>query len=188
MSAQAGIWNLDGRPVDQALLGRLSTAVEQYGPDSGDTYLDRSMGIVYRAFHTTQDSRLEHQPHVSPQGLVITWDGRLDNRGELIPQLHKELVGNDTDVAIVAAAFEHWGTDCFRRLLGDWAVCIWNPDERELIFAVDYMAIRHIFYYAKKDQIWWATDLSALILLSGDKFHIDDDYIAGYLAQDPDED
>ena len=48
------------------------------------------------------------------------------------------------------------------------------------------MAIRHIFYYLKKDRIWWSTDLSPLVLLSGDKFHIDDDYIAGYFAHDPD--
>ena len=48
------------------------------------------------------------------------------------------------------------------------------------------MAIRHIFYYLKKDRIWWSTDLSPLVLLSDDKFHIDDDYIAGYFAHDPD--
>ena len=34
--------------------------------------------------------------------------------------------------------------------------------------------------------IWWSTDLSPLVLLSGDKFHIDDDYVAGYFAHDPD--
>src|SRR5258708_557785 len=48
------------------------------------------------------------------------------------------------------------------------------------------MAIRHIFYYSKKDRIWWSTDLGSLVLLSGDKFQIDDQYIAGYLAHAPD--
>ena len=89
-------------------------------------------------------------------------------------------------VAIFAAAFDRWDTDCFRRIVGDWAVSIWKPEQRELLFAADYMAIRHIFYYLKDDRIWWSTDLSPLVLLSGDKFHIDDDYIAGYLAHDPD--
>ena len=91
-----------------------------------------------------------------------------------------------TDVAIFAAAFDRWDTDCFRRIVGDWAVSIWKPEQRELLFAVDYMAIRHIFYYLKNDRIWWSTDLSPLVLLSGDKFHIDDDYIAGYFAHEPD--
>ena len=119
------------------------------------------------------------------RGFILTWDGRLDNRDELIAELRSELEANPTDVAIVAAAFDRWETDCFRRIVGDWAVSIWKPEQRELLFAADYMAIRHIFYYLKKDRILWSTDLSSLVLLSNDKFHIDDDYVAGYFAHDP---
>jgi hypothetical protein len=34
----------------------------------------------------------------------------------LIPELRGELEAHPTDVAIVAAAFDRWETDCFRRL------------------------------------------------------------------------
>src|SRR6267378_358623 len=186
MSAQAGIWNFDGQPVDEGFLGKLGLAIEPYGPDLGSTYINGWIGIVYRAFHTTPESHLERQPYVTARGTIITWDGRLDNRDELIPQLSEELTADRTDVALIAAAFERWGTDCFRRLIGDWAMSVWRPLERDLIFACDYMAIRHIFYYPKKDCISWSTDLAPLVLLSGDKFHIDDDYIAGYFGHDPD--
>ncbi len=186
MSAQAGVWNLDGKPVDEAFLAKLALAVEPYGPDGGNTYINGSMGMVYRPFHTTAESRVERQPYVTPRRTVVTWDGRLDNRDELISQLWEELTADRTDVAIVAAALERWGTDCFHRIIGDWAVSLWRPLERELVFACDYMAIRHIFYYLKKDRIWWSTDLAPLVLLSGDKFHVDDDYIGGYFANDPD--
>jgi asparagine synthase (glutamine-hydrolysing) len=186
MSAQAGIWNFNGKPVDVAFLDKLTSAIEQYGPDGGSTYINGSTGMTYRAFHTTLESRLERQPYVTVRGNVVTWDGRLDNRDELVPQLRDELSVDQTDVALFGAAFEFWGTDCFRRLIGDWAVSIWMPLERQLLFACDYLAIRHIFYYPKKDQICWSTDLAPLVLLSGDKFHIDDYYIAGYFAHDPD--
>jgi asparagine synthase (glutamine-hydrolysing) len=186
MSAQAGIWNFDGKPVGESFLDKLSSAIEQYGPDGGNTYINGSIGMTYRAFHTTPESRLERQPYTSPQGNVITWDGRLDNRDELIPQLWDELTADRTDVGLVAAAFELWGTDCFRRMIGDWAFSVWRPLERELLLACDYMSVKHIFYYPKKSRIWWSTDLTSLILLSGDKFHINDDYIAGYFANDPD--
>jgi asparagine synthase (glutamine-hydrolysing) len=96
------------------------------------------------------------------------------------------LENDPTDIDIVAASFDRWDTDCFRRIVGDWAISVWNPKERELVFAVDYMAVRHIFYYPKNDRIWWSTDLAPLVLLSGDKLHIDDNYIAGYFANDPD--
>jgi len=187
MSAQAGAWNFDGGPVDQAFLGKLGSAIEQYGPDGGKAYINGSIGMVYRAFHTTFESRAERQPYVSYGGNIITWDGRLDNREDLVPQLYGDLTppSSQTDIGLVAAAFERWGCDCFRRLIGEWAVCIWGPVERELILAVDYMAVRHIFYYAKKDRIWWSTELAPLVLLSDDKFHIDDNYISGYFAHEP---
>jgi len=186
MSVQAGIWNFDGRPVDHKLLADISQSLKHQGPDGESCHVDGSVALLYRPFLTTAESRREKQPYRSNRGFIVTWDGRLDNRDELIPELRSELEVDATDVAIVAAAFDRWGTDCFRRLVGDWAVSIWKPDQHELLFAADFMAIRHIFYYHKNDQVWWSTDLSPLVLLSNDKFHIDDDYIAGYFAHDPD--
>ncbi len=186
MSVQAGIWNFDGRPADRKLLGDFSESLKQQGPDGESCYIEGSVALLYRPFHTTAESRREKQPYFSPRGFILTWDGRLDNRDELIAEFRRYLEPDPSDVAIVAAAFDHWETTCFRRIIGDWAVSIWKPEDRELVFATDYMSIRHIFYYLKKDRIWWSTDLSPLVLLSGDNFHIDDDYIAGYFAHDPD--
>jgi asparagine synthase (glutamine-hydrolysing) len=186
MSVQGGIWNFDGRPVDRKLLENLSESLRQQGPDGESIYMKDSVALLYHPFHTTAESRQEKQPYASRRGFIITWDGRLDNREVLIADLRGDLDDSATDVAIFAAAFDRWDTDCFRRIVGDWAASVWKPEQRELLFAVDYMAIRHIFYYLKNDRIWWATDLSPLVLLSGDKFHIDDDYIAGYFAHDPD--
>ena len=186
MSVQAGVWNFDGRPIDPKLIDDLSESLKQQGPDGESRYTDGSVVLLYRPFHTTAESRREKQPFVSRRGFVFTWDGRLDNREVLTAELRSELETRPTDVAIFAAAFDRWETDCFRRIVGDWAVSIWKPQERDLLFAADYMAIRHVFYYLKNDRIWWSTDISPLVLLSGDKFHIDDDYIAGYFAHEPD--
>ncbi|MBZ5664198.1 MAG: hypothetical protein LAO30_06295 [Acidobacteriia bacterium] len=186
MSVQAGIWNFDGRPVDHKLLADISESLKQQGPDGESCHVDGSVALLYRPFHATAESRREKQPYFSHRGFVLTWDGRLDNRCDLIADLRSDLETNPTDLAIVAAAFDRWETDSFRRIIGDWAVSVWKPHQQELLFATDYMAIRHVFYYLKNDRIWWSTDLSPLVLLSGDKFHIDDDYIAGYFAHEPD--
>jgi len=186
MSAQAGVWNFDGKPVNQALLERFGSALAPYGPDGGNTYLNASIGMVYRAFHTTAESRLEQQPFKVAHRHVFTWDGRLDNREELIAELGSDLSRDCTDVSLVAAAYERCGHSCFRRLVGDWAVAIWDPQRRELVLAVDYLAVRHIFYYWTRSRVWWSTVLHPLALESEYKFHISDDYVAGYLAHDPD--
>lgn len=186
MSVQAGIWNFEGKPIDHALISGFQASLKQQGPDGESCWSDNSIALLYRPFHTTAESRREKQPHTSRRGFVLTWDGRLDNREDLIAEFRGYLDAQPTDVDIVAAAFDHWETACFRHIIGDFAVTIWRPKERELVFAADYMAIRHIFYYLKELSIWWSTDLAPVVLLSGDRFHIDDDYIAGYFAHDPD--
>jgi asparagine synthase (glutamine-hydrolysing) len=185
MSAQAGIWNVDGRPVDRGLLSQFSESLTMFGPDGVSEYVDKSVALLYRPFHTTRESRYERQPLISDRGFILTWDGRLDNREEVLAILGTNFGPDVTDGTIVAAAFDRWETNCFSKLIGDWAVSVWRPLQRELILSVDYMAIRQIFYYIRNQQVWWATDSIPLVLLSGDKFHIDEEFIAGYFARGP---
>jgi len=103
MSVQAGLWFFDGKPVDQALLLRVADAVAPYGPDGCHPLFHDSVGMIYRPFYTTKESRLESQPHTFNAGKVMMWDGRLDNRAELIRMLRNVPTINSADVAIVAA-------------------------------------------------------------------------------------
>jgi len=131
MSAQFGIWKFDGKPADREYLEKITSAITPYGPDGGDGYTKGSLTVLYRAFHTTKESRRETQPLVTPSGSVITWDGRLDNRAELIRQLRDVLTIGSTDVDIVAAAYEQWGTNCLAKLIGDWTLSICNPQNAD---------------------------------------------------------
>src|SRR5713226_3739482 len=103
LSVQFGRWNLDGRPADSEYLAKAEGMLAPYGPDGGRTYIKDSVGILFRALHTTKESRSEAQPHITPSGVVLTWDGRLDNRAELIRQLRHGLTIGSTDVSIAAA-------------------------------------------------------------------------------------
>jgi asparagine synthase (glutamine-hydrolysing) len=186
MSVQAGIWNFDGKPPDRVLIDEFSAALQQQGPDGESLYCEGSATLIYRPFHTTHGSRHEEQPYVSRRGFVLTWDGRLDNREELMAEVHPSPDRRATDVSIVAAAFDRWETSSFCRIVGDWAATVWRPREQELIFASDFMGVRHTFYHLRSEQIRWSSDVRPLVLLAGTKFHVDDDFVAGYLAHNPD--
>ena len=186
MSVQAGMWNFDGKPVDRGLVEAFSAALQQQGPDGESLYCEGPAALIYRPFHTTHESRREKQPYVSQRGFVITWDGRLDNREELSAEFRGDLECAATDIVIVASAFDRWESDSFRRIVGDWALTIWRPEEKELIFASDFMGVRHVFYHLRPDQIRWSSDITPLVQLAGVKFHVDDEFVAGYLAHNPD--
>jgi len=149
------------------------------------SYSDASASIFYRAFHTTQQSRQERQPCCLESGAILTWDGRLDNRADFIGLMRDRLSRDSEDVAIVAAAYERWGTDCFARLLGDWALAVWNPADRSLILAKDPIGTRHLYYAPEPDRVTWSSVLEPLVLLAGKTLALDEDYIAGWLGMFP---
>ncbi|HTM35508.1 MAG TPA: asparagine synthase-related protein [Terriglobales bacterium] len=186
MSVQAGIWNFDETPIQLPLLESFSRLTAEYGPDGEANHLETFIGMMFRSFHTTPESRLEAQPYVSPAGRVFTWDGRLDNRDEISRFLEvSTLAAHRSDVAIVAAAFDHIGSSCFPLLRGDWALAIWDPQEQELVLARDYIGVKPLYYYQHTKGLMWCSHLAPLALC-GDQFKLCDEYIAGYLAFHPD--
>jgi asparagine synthase (glutamine-hydrolysing) len=185
MSVQFGRWNLDGKPVDQTYLTKVKAVIAAYGPDGADAHAISNLSILYRAFHTTKESRRETQPHVTQSGLVITWDGRLDNRAELIRRLRDVLTISATDVSIVAAAYDEWGANCFANLVGDWALSIWDAESRSLLLAKDPIGTRHLYYSIDNDQVTWSTILDPLVLFAGKSFALCEEYIAGWFSLFP---
>ena len=135
VSVQFGRWNVNGKAIDQDYLKRVKACIAAYGPDDARVYASSNLAILFHAFHTTKESRRELQPQVTQFGLIITWDGRLDNRVDLILQLGNGLTLDSTDLSIVVAAYEKFGTDCFAKFIGDWAISIVDLKERALILA-----------------------------------------------------
>ncbi len=185
MSVQFGTWNFEGQPPAPDYIKKVSATLAPHGPDSNESYSKGGIKILYRAFHTTKESHCEKQPCISPSGAVVTWDGRLDNRAELISELRNCLTINSADVSIVAAAYEEWGANCLGKLIGDWALSIWNPIDRSLILAKDPIGLRHLYYSSDDRQVTWCTILDPLVLFAGKTFALNEEYIAGWLSHFP---
>jgi asparagine synthase (glutamine-hydrolysing) len=185
MSVQFGRWNFEGQPPAPDYIGKVSATLAPYGPDSNESYSENGVRILYCAFHTTKESRREKQPCISSSGAVITWDGRLDNRADLISELRDSLTVNSTDVAIVAAAYEKWGASCLGKLIGDWALSLWNPRDRSVLLAKDPIGTKHLYYSFDDKQLTWSTILDPLVRLAGKTFEICEEYIAGWFSMFP---
>lgn len=185
MSAQAGIWNIDKKPVSRSLIARLSQSLQNSGPDGESICNAGEIALVYRPYHTTPESVREHQPYRSEDGCMLTFDGRIDNRDELFSLLNLRMDPNCGDVELVAAAFVRWRLDSFRKLVGDWALSIWDAARQELILAVDYLAVRHIYYRLDPESICWSSVIGALLSVSTLPLNLSDEYVAGYFANEP---
>ena len=189
MSALGGIFNFGNSPapMDREMLAALGKRLALRGSDGGGEASNAHVGMTYRSYHTTYESQFEIQPVSSSAGVMLTWDGRLDNRDELISELFPEPRGERiiTDVEIVLAAYLQWGHKSFVRLVGDFGLALWDRELRTLLLVRDVLGTRPINYYLDHRRIIWSTELLPLLDVANIPREVDEEYVAGFLARYP---
>jgi len=182
MSVLFGKVDFEGKPIEPEIFDRARPVLVPYGPDGERVFCKGNFGIAFHAFHTTKESRSEVQPQVASSGVTFTWDGRLDNRNDLIHQMRGGLSNTSTDLSIVLSAYERWGCDSFAKLVGDWALAIWDPRNQALVLAKDFVGTRHLYYTVENGAATWCSVLDPLILFADRALVLDEEYIAGWLS------
>jgi asparagine synthase (glutamine-hydrolysing) len=112
---------------------------------------------------------------------ILHWDGRLDNRDDLLLRLRDSLQGETSNESIARAAYERWGTDGLVHLIGDWGLVIHDRVNRTTVLASDFAGVRPLYYHVQAGRVLWSSRLQSLV----DETQIsdlDEQYIAGFLA------
>jgi asparagine synthase (glutamine-hydrolysing) len=165
MSGIAGIYYLDGRPVERTDVERMVDSIAHRGPDGSGVWTDGSVGFGHRMLWTTPESLHEKLPFTNKTGdLTITADARIDNRDELIPTLNlngrpRETI---TDSEIILAAYEKWGEKCPEKLLGDFSFSIWDKRKQTVFCARDPIGIKPFYYYFNGGKFRWSSEPKAI--------------------------
>jgi asparagine synthase (glutamine-hydrolysing) len=71
------------------------------------------------------------------------------------------------------------------KLIGDWALSIWNPREHSVLLAKDPIGTKHLYYSFDDKQLTWSTILDPLVLFAGRTFKICEEFIAGWVSYFP---
>jgi len=125
---------------------------------------------------TRLDSTNEHHQRTE----ILSWDGRLDNRGDLLLLLADSLRGETSNAALVRAAYERWGSDGFVRLIGDWSVVIHDHVNRAIILASDFAGVRPLYYHVQPGGVCWSGRLQSLVDATQIS-ELDEQYVRGFL-------
>jgi asparagine synthase (glutamine-hydrolysing) len=66
------------------------------------------------------------------------------------------------DTEVVLNAFAQWGSSCFARLRGMFAVAIWIEPQRRLLLARDRMGIKPLYYRIQNGEICFGSELKCI--------------------------
>ena len=162
MSGFVAILNLDGEPVDQILLQRMTRSLAFRGPDAEGIWRQGAVGMGHALLRTTLKAAPEtspiaesdKQPAALGDRLWIVADARIDARGELVEKLKAKSSSasgvslSTPDALLILHAYDIWGDACVEHLLGDFSFAIWDAANRKLFCARDQIGIKP-FYYAR---------------------------------------
>jgi asparagine synthase (glutamine-hydrolysing) len=191
LSGIVGIWNRDGEPLEASVLARGSATLAHRGLDGERHWIRGPVGLACQLLRVTPESADEHQPLLDAAGAALVFDGRLDNRDELLAQLSANAgVGAaSTDPALVLAAYRAFGETFAARLAGDFAFGLFDPAGPRLILGRDALGVRPLFYTCAGATVLFASEIKALLAHPGVVRRPDVDILATYLmsgAWDPD--
>ncbi|MCU1273116.1 MAG: hypothetical protein JWO48_547 [Bryobacterales bacterium] len=180
MSFQAGAFYFDQRPVPEREAAEILD-----GTVSRDCDLPTGQGFpgVFLAHAASQlDTRTPDgpQPLIGQSG-AISFDGRLDNRDDLLLRLRDVLAGNRSDAALARAVYERWGAEGLVHLIGDWSLAIWDETAKAVVLASDFAGVRPLYYCVQRHRVLWSSRLNPLVDWA-EVDEIDAEYVASFLG------
>jgi len=181
MSGIAGIYHSDGRPVDSSLLYRMIDCVPHRGADGVRVYTTGSVGLAHRQLCSTEESLREVQPGSNPaRSCWITFDGRIDNREDLIKRLDAD--SRFTDVDLMLRCYQQWGTDCLTYLIGDFAFALWDSPKQLLFCGRDHYGIRPFYYHHAGSDFFFGSEVRQILQNPDLPMEINEEAVAEWLT------
>ena len=188
MSLIAGVVKTDQAvdfPADDGL--RLMQAMRNYPADDSRVWHDRFAFLGCHAQRVTPESVHEVLPLYKEElRLAITADAFLDNRDELCDRLRIPfpLRNGMSDGELILLAYEKWGEDSAKFLLGDFAFVIWDADKRQLFGSRDLTGSRTLYYAfeRKREKFVFCSAVAPMFSVPGIERELDRDWLADFLA------
>ncbi|MGH6615020.1 asparagine synthetase B family protein [Sphingomonas sp.] len=184
MSGIAGVILTDGRDVTTALLDRMASASPRRGFDGTTAWHVGPAGLIRHHHATTPEAVGERQPFTGASGATIAFDGRLDNRADLLALLGERgcVLAQSPDCEIALALFEARGERFLTDLVGDWALAIWQPGRRRLFCARSPMGWRPFLWTFGSGCFGFSTEPRALVVGLGLERRLNEAAIGEFIA------
>ncbi len=164
-------------PRDYSIFVQRTDAVQRRGPDasgyrrlcfknrneSDDQRFDIFLG--HRRLSIIDLSGSANQPMQGSRNTWITFNGEIYNYPELRQGFPDYPFRSAGDTEVILASFERGGTRTFRDFNGDWAFCIVDLDQGQVILSRDRFSIKPLYYFRADGVLYFASEIKQLLPL-----------------------
>ncbi|MDZ4664119.1 MAG: asparagine synthase (glutamine-hydrolyzing) [Bacteroidota bacterium] len=168
------------------LLKEMNSSLHHRGPDDNGYKLfstqKAQVGISHTRLSIIDLTSTGNQP-MQYENFWIVFNGEIYNFKEIRIELenlgYKFVSSSDTEVILIA--YKQWGLDLVNRLLGMFAIAIFDEQKNELICIRDRGGIKPFFYYWNDGLFLFASELKAFHCHPNFKKEINTNAIASFV-------
>ncbi|PWY56594.1 asparagine synthase (glutamine-hydrolyzing) [Legionella qingyii] len=168
-------------------LKRAEIAQKHRGPDIQDIAHFKcehwQLGFAHQRLSILDLSDAGAQPMSSASSCII-YNGEVYNYLTLKSSLQTTHFHSETDTEVVLCALDEQGIDtAVRAFNGMWAFAWLNQKTNKLYLCRDRAGVKPLYYYLKDNQLYFASEVKAILEMSGEQFHLDYQAVGEYLIQ-----
>lgn len=174
MCGIVGVYNFNQEFVSEVALENAKESLIHRGPDAGNIFIHKNVGLAHRRLSILDLSKNGSQPMASQDfRYTVVFNGEIYNFVELRKQLIDEYgitFNSESDTEVVLNAFIIWKEDSFRRLNGMFALAIFDNQENKITLARDRYGIKPLYYTYFNESFVFASEIVALKCYIGEAF------------------
>lgn len=163
---------------------RLSALLAHRGPDDFGFVSGSSFCAMFWRLSIV-DQVNGKQPMISADGKkTVLFNGEIYNFRLLRSQLEAEgaRLRTDSDTEVILAAFERWGSGCFARFEGMFAICLVDETARRIYLVRDRLGVKPLYYRLGKGRLTVASEQKAILAVTGEPARLDRGAFREYLV------
>ncbi|MBI4092659.1 MAG: asparagine synthase (glutamine-hydrolyzing) [Candidatus Kerfeldbacteria bacterium] len=184
MCGFVGQFSLQG--IDQKALATAAGLLQHRGPDDSGLFADQTVGFGFRRLAILDLSPAGHQPmQNNDKTITIVHNGEIYNYLELRQELqtkHQKSFHTRSDTEVIVAAYEVWGTDCFAKFNGMWAIALWDSRRQQLVLSRDRFGEKPLYYLKRNGGFVFGSEIKALLSVTGQMPEPNQQLIFDYLV------
>jgi asparagine synthase (glutamine-hydrolysing) len=148
MTALAGFWRFGGGSDVAANCARMLRGQGIYAREKPVEHGDGEMALGRAQWKLLAEDGHDRRPMVSADGrLVLVADARIDNREALCADLGIDAGAPFADAELILRAAVAWPDVFVGRLIGDFALALWDKTQSRLLLARDFLGQRPLHYH-----------------------------------------
>lgn len=166
MCGITGVLNITSHsPVEKTTLLQMLEIIRHRGPDGFGIYRDTHVGLGSARLSIIDLAGGDQPIGNESDTKWIVFNGEIFNYVDLRPELEARghTFTTNTDTEVIIHLYEDFGPTCVSYLNGQFAIAIWDSEDKSLFLARDRVGIRPLFYTVKDGQLIFGSEIKSIL-------------------------